>query len=54
MIRSWRNAASRKLWEGDQPRQLRGMDLDAALELLAALNVAKGLGDLSPLKSVAG
>jgi toxin HigB-1 len=28
------------------------LDLDLALELLAALNVAKSLSDLSPLKSV--
>lgn len=52
MIRSWRNTASRKVWEGEEPRQLRGLDFEAALDLLAALNVAKGLGDLSPLKSI--
>lgn len=52
MIRSWRNAASRKVWDGELPRQFRGMDFEAAVELLAALNVAKTLGDLSPLKSV--
>jgi proteic killer suppression protein len=51
MIRSWRSAASRKLWEGE-PRQFRGLDIEAALELLGALNVARTLGDLSPLKSV--
>ena len=28
------------------------MDFEAAIDLLAALNVAKTLGDLSPLKSV--
>ena len=52
MIRSWRSAATRKLWEGEQPRQFRGLDIEAALELLGALNVARSLGDLSPLKSV--
>ncbi len=52
MIRSWRNAASRRVWEGEQPRQFRGMDFDAAVELLAALHVAKALSDLSPLKSL--
>jgi proteic killer suppression protein len=52
MIRSWRNAASRKAWEGEQPRQFGGLDFEAALELLAALNVAKTLGDLSTLKSI--
>jgi proteic killer suppression protein len=52
MIRSWRNAAARKLWDGEVPRQFRALDVEAATELLAALNIAKTLGDLSPLKSV--
>lgn len=52
MIRSWRNAASRKVWEGQHPNQFRGLDFDAAIDLLLALNVATALQDLSPLKSV--
>jgi proteic killer suppression protein len=52
MIRSWRNSATRKVWEGERPNQFRGLDVEAALELLLALNVAKTLQDLSPLKSV--
>jgi proteic killer suppression protein len=52
MIRSWRNSATRKIWTGEQPNQFRGLDFDAAIDLLLALNVAKSLGDLSPLKSV--
>ena len=52
MIRSWRNAASRKVWEGEKPNQFRGLDFEAAIDLLLALNVAKTLHDLSPLKSV--
>jgi proteic killer suppression protein len=52
MIRSWRNSAARKVWEGDRPNQFRGLDFEAATELLLALNVAKSLNDLSPLKSV--
>lgn len=52
MIWSWRNAPSRKVWEGGQPNQLRGLDFDTAIDLLLALNVAKTLHDLSPLKSV--
>lgn len=52
MIRSWRNAASRKLWEGERGNQYRSLDVEAAIDLLLALNVAKSLGDLSPLKSV--
>ena len=52
MIRSWRNAASRKVWEGEHPNQFRGLDFDQAIDLLLALNVAKSLQDLSSLKSV--
>jgi proteic killer suppression protein len=52
MIRSWRNAATRKVWEGDRPNQFRGLDHEAAIDLLLALNAAKSLADLSPLKSV--
>jgi proteic killer suppression protein len=52
MIKSWRNALTRKVWEGKHPNQFRGVDLDAAIDLLLALNVAKSLNDLSPLASV--
>ena len=52
MIRSWRNATSRKVWEGQEPNQFRGLHFDAAMDLLLALNVAKTLHDLSPLKSI--
>ena len=52
MVRSWRNATSRKVWDGERPNQFRGLDFDAAFDLLLALNVAKSLQDLSPLKSV--
>lgn len=52
MIRSWRNSVTRKVWEGERPNQFRGLDFAAAIDLLLALNVAKALSDLSPLKSV--
>ena len=52
MIRSWRNSVTRKVWEGERPNQLRGLDFETAIDLLLALNVAKALTDLSPLKSV--
>jgi proteic killer suppression protein len=52
MIRSWRNSASRKVWDGERPNQFRGLDFETAIDLLLALNVAKSLHDLSPLKSV--
>ena len=52
MIRSWRNSATRKVWEGARPNQYRGLDFGAAIDLLLALNVAKALTDISPLRSV--
>ena len=52
MIRSWRNAATRKVWDGQQPNRFRGLDFDGAIDLLLALNVAKTLQDLSPLRSI--
>jgi proteic killer suppression protein len=52
MIRSWRNTVTRKVWEGERPNQLRGLDFEAATDLLLALNVACSLNDLSPLRSV--
>jgi proteic killer suppression protein len=52
MIRSWRKSVTRKVWEGARPSQFRGLDFEAAVDLLLALNVAKSLADLSPLRSV--
>jgi proteic killer suppression protein len=52
MIRSWCNSVTRKVWEGARPNQFRSLDFEAAIDLLLALNVAKALSDLSPLKSV--
>jgi len=52
MIRSWRNAASRKVWHGERPNQFRGLDFELAIDLLLALNIAKRFQDISPLKSV--
>ena len=52
MIRSWCNSVTRRVWEGERPNRFRGLDFDEAVDLLLALNVAKTLNDLSPLKSV--
>ncbi len=52
MIESWRNAASRKVWEGERPNRFHGLDFDASVDLLLALNVANRLRDLSPLNSI--
>jgi proteic killer suppression protein len=43
---------TRKVWDGERPNALRGLDFEMAIDLLLALNVAKSLNDLSPLKSV--
>ena len=52
MIRSWRNSVTRKVWEGERPTSSAALDFEAAIDLLLALNVAKALSDLGPLKSV--
>jgi len=52
MIRSWRNAASRRVWNGETPSRFRGLDFAGAVDLLLALNVATTLQDLSALRSV--
>jgi proteic killer suppression protein len=52
VIRSWRNSATRKVFDALPVRQFRGMNLETAIVLLDALNVAKSLADLSPLKRV--
>jgi proteic killer suppression protein len=53
MIRSWRNSATRKIWDGERPNQFRGLDFDAATDLLLALDVAKSLQDLSRSRALA-
>lgn len=51
MIRSWGNSATRRLFETGRSR-FGGLDVNAALELLAVLNAAERLDHISPLKSV--
>jgi len=43
---------TRKVWEGERPNALRALDIEAATDLLLALNVATSLNDLNPLKSI--
>jgi len=52
VIRSWRNSASRKIWDGETPNRFRGLDVEAAVDLVVALNVAKSPADLGALKSL--
>ena len=52
MIKSWDSSRSRRFWEEDKISKFRSLDVEAADELLAALDAATSLKDLSPLKSV--
>jgi proteic killer suppression protein len=52
MIRSWGSSATRRFAEDGKTSKLRGLDAEAAQELVAALDAATSLEDLSPLKSV--
>ncbi len=52
MIKSWANSRSRRFYEEGKISKFRNLDIDAADELLAALDAATKLKDLSPLKSV--
>ena len=51
MIRSWSNSATRRFAESGKSK-FAGMNVEAAEELLAALEAATSLNDLSPLKSI--
>jgi proteic killer suppression protein len=51
MIRSWANATTRRFAEEGKGKY-SGIDAEAAMVMLAALNAASSLRDISPLKSV--
>ncbi len=51
MIKSWANGATQRFADTGKSK-FSGLDEDAAMELLAALDAASSLGELSPLKSV--
>ena len=52
MIKSWADSKTRRFYEESKTHKFRGMDIEAAEDLLAALHAATSLRDLSPLKSV--
>jgi toxin HigB-1 len=52
MIRSWANRSSQRFYEQGKSSRFRGLDVGVANELLAMLDAATSLNDLSPLKSV--
>jgi len=51
MIKSWARGATQRFAASGKSR-FSGMDEEAAVELLAMLDAASSLDDLSPLKSV--
>jgi proteic killer suppression protein len=50
MIRTWRNAASRKLWEGGRPNRFSGLDMERAMVLLDMLDAASSLEPIARLR----
>jgi proteic killer suppression protein len=52
MIRSWADRKSQRFFEQGKRSGFRGMDAEAAEDLLATQDAAASLKDLSPLKSV--
>lgn len=52
MIKSFADSKTRRFYEEGKASKFRGMDANAADDLLAALDAAVSLRDLSPLKSV--
>ena len=52
MIRSWADRQSQRFFEQGKRTGFRGMDFEMADELLATLDAAMSLRDLSPLKGV--
>lgn len=52
MIKSFKNAASRKVFEGNPPKKFASLDLALTLRRLDYLDSAASLEDLPPLKSL--
>jgi toxin HigB-1 len=49
---SWANSRTRRFYEQSKSSKFPGMDTEAAEDLLAILDAAESLMDISPLKSV--
>jgi toxin HigB-1 len=52
VIRSWADGATRRFAEDGKAKGFRGLDVEAAEDLLAALDAASSLADLGGLKSI--
>lgn len=52
MIQSWATSSTKRFYEHGNSSKFRGVEQEAALDLLAILDAATSLHDVSPLKSV--
>ena len=52
MIKSWTTRSSQRFFEEGKVSRFRGLDVESAEELLATLDAATSLQDLSPLRSL--
>ena len=52
MIQSWATRTTKRFHERGKSSKFRGLDQEATLDLLAILDAATALQDISPLKSV--
>ncbi len=52
MIRTWASRTSQRFYEEGKTSKFRSLDVDAADDLLATLDAAESLKDISPLKSI--
>lgn len=52
MIKSWASRSSQRFFEQGKASKYRGLDAEAAQDLLAVLDAATSLKDLSPLRSI--
>ncbi|MGA7875875.1 MAG: type II toxin-antitoxin system RelE/ParE family toxin, partial [Desulfoferrobacter sp.] len=51
MIRSFADGRTRRFYEMGKASKFRGLDIETAEDLMAALDAATALSDLSPLRS---
>ncbi len=52
MIMSWKNKASKLLWQDPPISKFKGLEAGLAVERLALLNVIQNLQQITPLKSI--
>ena len=52
MIKSFSDSRTRRFFESGKTSKFRGLDIEAAQDLLAVLDASTSLKDISPLKSV--